>query len=219
MPQIICVAQEEEGGERGMINTEHVKYAEASYSFYIRAQLCSRCPAFRGTVIPLLIDATPSRAAVACSWKSFLPRRAANPHAHAATGRCIFYSCCCFSPPVGLILWVSTAAVGIWGECTAFLQALLSALGGSGRWHKPCFPLCPCLLGLSLITRQKKSWFLLSVLLLQIRLVSTCLLGRGDLCSKLCGCRLWRNNNIVYNLTYNIIHPSLLLQKALRSCF
>lgn len=72
---------------------------------------------------------------------------------------------------------------------------------------------------LILNNKAKKSCFFLSVLVLQIRLVSTCLLGRGELCSKLCGCRLWRNNNIAYHLTYNVIHPSLLLQKALRSCF
>lgn len=53
---------------------------------------------------------------------------------------------------------------------------------------------------IALNSNAKESSFL-SVLLLQMRLRSTCLLGRGELCSKLCGCILWRNNNI-YNICY-----------------
>lgn len=221
MLQIICVAQEEEGGGKGNDKHGACEICKSLIFLLHKSPTVQQVPRVRGHCNSSSHRCHPSTCSCGLQLK-ILPAKegckSSCPHCHWSM-QCIFYSRCCFSPPVGLILWVSTAAMGIWGECTAFLQALLSALWGSGKWHKPCFTLCPCLLGLSLITRQKKVVFFLSVLVLQIRLVSTCLLGRGELCSKLCGCRLWRNNNIAYHLTYNVIHPSLLLQKALRSCF
>lgn len=180
------------GGERGIINTKHrSKRCKNLISlWHKRAKLCSKCPMFSGSI------ALPPRwhCTNTCNYrlpcKACLQRRTANPHAPVASNH--FWSSFFLTLQSG---WFCGSLQPLWKHKVEGLGAHsfpVRVTVGSLRLSEATWaPFCAwsMFVRLALNNKAKKSSFL-SQLLLQMRLKSTCLLGRGDLCSKLCGCRL-----------------------------
>lgn len=179
-------------GERGIINTEHMSKRCKNLMFlWHESQTLQQVPlTFSGSVILPAHSTAPTYATTGCSCKACLQRRTANPHTPVACNNfwsgffLAFYSGS-FCRSLQLLWGYKVEGLGAHGFPVSLTIGSLRLC----EVAQALFYAQSVFVRLVLNNEVKKSNFL-SQLLLQMRLKSLCLLGRGVLCTKLCGCRL-----------------------------